>query len=131
MTEYEVELTMDDRCQIRQHNRFYCALDSMCGIDTDCDGQVEADFNGTFRIYALNDEQMYQLLELLKDYDYRSDVTLTCVSADDGREWYPCFPNRSTSWVLFGTDYSLIREEDQTREKIWARFQQALIKVGK
>lgn len=123
---------MDDRCQIRQHKRFYDALENCCGIDTTYEGQVVTDFNiNDFTIYALNEEQMNELLELLRDYDdYRRDITLIRVSTDDGREWHPRYSNnRSLSWVIYGDEYPLIREEDQTGEKIWARFQQALSKV--
>ena len=131
MTEYEVELSMDDRCQIRQHHDFIVALDCECGINTDYDEQVTADFEGGFILHDLDDEQMYHLLELLKDCRWRRDVTLSSVTTNDGREWYPSYANgpfRTADWVLYGADGGVyaIQKGDESKEAIWARFIEAL-----
>ena len=119
---YEIIMTMDDRCQIRQMKEFIDSLDYDLGLDCDCDGQVGYAISGEIHIYDANDNQM---LGILKKIHSDGNVRLNNVITEDA-EWYPNHDGYKTfKWVMCGDNFH-ISSEDITDEKRWNRFLQAL-----
>ena len=114
--EYEVVLSMDDRCQLRQMTKLLSDLQS-AGIDTDYDEQVTACFDGEIIIHECDKEQMTSVLRLM--FDWIRDAPIYSVTSNTGGEWYPTKDELRT--VVYGTT-GVWDTENTTDEKIWQRF---------
>lgn len=129
--EYDMELDMDIRCQIREMDDFLSYLDQDVGLDTCQDGQVLCSYGGSIHLYCLSEPQLIDILKYLADTQYRHhDIKIIHIANNVGNEWYPNYDEyKSSDYVLYGVDKVCIIDTKQTdKNKIFHRLIESLHK---